>query len=394
MENQKFTKFNVLYIGSDNTIIDQFVNEPDKFEFVSAENGLLAISLLENNHFDVILCENNLPGMKGFEIHKLLNSNNTYKKIIFFLIVHEISNKIREKAIKEKVDDYYLAPLNITNIYDRIRFLLEFKKRTSKSSSKTYVGKEYKMPFIKRAFDIIVSGTILIILSPLLLLVALLIRLESKGKVYYISKRVGTGYKIFDFYKFRSMSTDADKKLLDMKHLNQYQSETIADEDINLDEKCPECERLGKPCSPILHIEGRKICENQYLKIKRKDSKSAFIKIKDDPRITKIGKFIRNLSIDELPQLINVLKGDMSIVGNRPLPLYEAELITSDKWSKRFKAPAGITGKWQVEKRGRGEMSEEERKELDNAYADKNSFLGDITLILKTIPAVFQKENV
>ena len=394
MENQMLTKFNVLYIGSDNTIIDQFVNEPDKFEFVSAENGLLAISLLENKQFDVVLCENNLPGMKGFEIHKLLNSNNKFKNIIFFLIVHEVSIKTKEKAIKEKVDDYYVAPLNITNLYDRIRFLLDFKHRISKPSTEPQVGKEYKMPFIKRAFDIIVSGTILIILSPLLLFVALLIRLESKGKVYYISKRVGTGYKIFDFYKFRSMSTDADKQLLDMKHLNQYQSEVIEDEDIDLDEKCPECERLGKFCSPILHIEGRKICENQYLKIKRKDSKSAFIKIKDDPRITKIGKFIRNLSIDELPQLINVLKGDMSIVGNRPLPLYEAELITSDRWSKRFKAPAGITGKWQVEKRGRGEMSEEERKELDNAYADKNSFLGDIILILKTIPAVFQKENV
>lgn len=394
MEHQELTKFNVLYIGSDNTIIDQFVNEPDKFEFVSAENGLLAISLLENKQFDVILCETNLPGMKGFEIHKLIFSNNKYNSIIFFLIAHEFSNKTKEKAIKEKVNDFYVAPLNITKIYDRIKFLLEFKKRTSKPSTETTVSKEYKMPFIKRAFDIIVSGTILIILSPLLLLIALLIRFESKGKVYYISKRVGTGYKIFDFYKFRSMSTDADKKLKDIEYLNVYQSEAVVEDDINLDENCPECERLGKPCSPILHIERREICENQYLKLKRKSSKSAFIKIKDDPRITKTGQFIRNLSIDELPQLINVLKGDMSIVGNRPLPLYEAELITSDKWSKRFKAPAGITGKWQVEKRGRGEMSEEERKELDNAYADNNSFIGDITIILKTIPAVFQKENV
>ena len=394
MENQELTKLDVLYIGSDNTIIDQFVNEPDKFELVSAENGLSAISLLENKQFDVILCENNLPGMKGLEIHKLLFSKNKYKNIIFFLIAHELSNETKAKAIKEKVDDFYVAPLNIANIYDRIRFIIDFKKRTSKPSAETIVTKEYKMPFIKRAFDIIVSGTILLILSPLLLFIAFLIRLESKGKVYYISKRVGTGYKIFDFYKFRSMSMDADKKLKDMKHLNQYQLEEVVDEGINLDENCPECERLGKPCSPILHIEGKKICENQYLKLKRKDSKSAFIKIKDDPRITKIGQFIRNLSIDELPQLINVLKGDMSIVGNRPLPLYEAELITSDKWSKRFKAPAGITGKWQVEKRGRGEMSEEERKELDNAYADNNSFIGDITIILKTIPAVFQKENV
>ncbi len=119
-----------------------------------------------------------------------------------------------------------------------------------------------------------------------------------------------------------------------------------------------------------------------------------FIKISNDPRVTKVGKIIRNTSIDELPQLINVLKGDMSIVGNRPLPLYEAELLTSDNWSERFLAPAGITGLWQVEKRGGGEMSEEERKNLDNKYAQNSSFLYDLKLILRTIPALLQSENV
>ncbi len=77
---------------------------------------------------------------------------------------------------------------------------------------------------------------------------------------------------------------------------------------------------------------------------KKQKAASTFIKIKDDPRVTKVGKFIRNTSIDELPQLVNVLKGDMSIVGNRPLPLYEAEMLTSDDWSERFMGPAGITG--------------------------------------------------
>ena len=84
----------------------------------------------------------------------------------------------------------------------------------------------------------------------------------------------------------------------------------------------------------------------------------------------------------------------MSIVGNRPLPLYEAELLTTDKWSQRFNAPAGITGKWQVEKRGKESMSEYERKELDNQYADNYSVFGDIKLLLKTIPALLQNESV
>ncbi|MEO7531733.1 MAG: sugar transferase, partial [Sediminibacterium sp.] len=121
---------------------------------------------------------------------------------------------------------------------------------------------------------------------------------------------------------------------------------------------------------------------------------SAFLKFKDDPRITRAGKFIRNTSIDELPQLWNVIIGDMSIVGNRPLPLYEAEKLTTDKYAPRFMAPAGITGLWQVEKRGKGEMSEDERLILDNIYAANFNLWYDLKLILKTIPALFQKENV
>jgi len=135
-------------------------------------------------------------------------------------------------------------------------------------------------------------------------------------------------------------------------------------------------------------------CEQQFLLTKKASAGATFFKLKDDPRITKVGKLLRNTSIDELPQLFNVLIGDMSIVGNRPLPLYEAEKLTTDKYALRFLAPAGITGLWQVEKRGKGEMSEEERLMLDNTYAKNHSFLNDMRLIMKTIPALFQKENV
>ena len=116
--------------------------------------------------------------------------------------------------------------------------------------------------------------------------------------------------------------------------------------------------------------------------------------------MTKVGKFIRNTSIDELPQLINVIKGDMSIVGNRPLPVYEGNLLTKGLIMKRFGAPAGITGLWQVELRGRGGvMSESEREDLDNQYADhftgnNYSFWYDLKLILRTARALFQKDSV
>jgi hypothetical protein len=193
------------------------------------------------------------------------------------------------------------------------------------------------------------------------------------------------------------MYTGADAKLKELEHLNQYakDKEEQNNEEPKAENYCPDCDHLGRPCSPILIIDGKEICENLYLKKKKEEQASTFKKIKNDPRVTKVGNIIRNTSIDELPQLINVLKGDMSIVGNRPLPLYEAEQLTSDDWSERFLAPAGITGLWQVELRGRkGDMSEEERKELDNSYARNYSFWGDIKLILRTIPALLQEEKV
>jgi len=184
------------------------------------------------------------------------------------------------------------------------------------------------------------------------------------------------------------MYPDADKRLKEVAHLNQYITDTVED-------TCSECAKLpeGEHCSPLVYYDGEEICER--LANKRKSARKAFLKIVDDPRITRVGKIIRRSSIDELPQLFNVLKGDMSIVGNRPLPLNEAEALTKKKWSRRFKASAGLTGLWQIKKRGKGgAMSEEERFTLDNYYADHNSFWGDISIILKTFGAVFQKENV
>ncbi|UVS67628.1 sugar transferase [Parabacteroides distasonis] len=108
-----------------------------------------------------------------------------------------------------------------------------------------------------------------------------------------------------------------------------------------------------------------------------------------------MGHIIRKYSIDELPQLFNILNGDMSIVGNRPLPVYEAELLTSDEYIQRFMAPAGLTGLWQVEKRGNsGSMSAEERKQLDIKYAHTFSFWLDAKIIFKTFTAFVQKEDV
>lgn len=253
----------------------------------------------------------------------------------------------------------------------------------------------FRLPLWKRAFDIVFSGMALLCLSPLLILTALAIRLESKGPIIYKSKRVGSNYLIFDFLKFRSMYTDADKHLKDFNTLNQYQQEEEQEEDIWGEEQ--ETEEIQKVDEEeiLLISDDFVISEEDYIHKKSKEKSNAFVKLENDPRITKIGRFIRKYSIDELPQLINILKGDMSIVGNRPLPLYEAELLTSDEHIDRFMGPAGLTGLWQVEKRGEaGKLSAEERKQLDIKYAKTFSFWLDIKIILKTVTAFIQKENV
>ncbi len=405
MENPAVEKYNVLYIGGDTNVINELKKQNEQFSVSVVENGLAAINFLNNNpDVDAILSEDNLPGMNGIGLCRMIRQKHILPQTPFIIISHEKKSDLIHQAMKEKIDDVYFTPLDLNKLYIRISFLRKFKIQFKQSYKSTEPVKEYKMPLIKRAFDILVSGVALILISPLLLLITLAVKLESKGPVFYTSKRVGTGYKIFDFYKFRSMYTGADAELKELEHLNKYaarkeEKEEEKKESIQKEtspQECPRCAKLaeGEYCSPTLYTGGEKICEYWYNKLKKEKAQSTFVKITNDPRITKVGKIIRNTSIDELPQLFNVLKGDMSIVGNRPLPLYEAELLTSDDWSERFLGPAGITGLWQVELRGKkGEMSEEERKALDNQYARTYSFWGDIKLILRTIPALLQKEN-
>ncbi|MEQ8475968.1 sugar transferase [Fulvivirga sp.] len=262
----------------------------------------------------------------------------------------------KKKLLKNGADDVLCNNINPESLNYWIDFLKLFKKLSNSSEQRLQIEPfNFKISFHKRLFDLLVAGSVLLIISPIMLLIALIIKLESKGPVFYISQRAGSGYKIFNFYKFRSMSNGADKDLSKLMHLNQYGGST---------------------------------------EVKDHGSNPVFFKIKDDPRITKFGQFLRNTSLDELPQLINVIKGDMSIVGNRPLPLYEAQQLTKDDCAMRFMSAAGITGLWQVTKRGKTDMSEEERIKLDIDYANKNSFIYDIGLILKTFPALIQKEKV
>ena len=190
----------------------------------------------------------------------------------------------------------------------------------------------------KRLTDILGSSLLLLLLSPLFLLITVLVKLSDPGPAIFVQERLGVGRRRFRMYKFRSMRADAEAQL-------------------------PALEAMNETTGPAF-------------------------KIKRDPRITKIGGFLRRSSLDELPQLFNVLKGDMSLVGPRPLPLRDYRGFTEDWHRRRFSVRPGITCIWQVS--GRSELSFDRWMELDMYYIDNWSYWMDVKILLRTIPAVLR----
>jgi exopolysaccharide biosynthesis polyprenyl glycosylphosphotransferase len=190
----------------------------------------------------------------------------------------------------------------------------------------------------KRLIDILGSVALLLVLAPLFALVTLLIRLNSPGAVFFTQERIGFNKRRFKLIKFRTMTDGAHQQQALLEHLNE--------------------------------VEG------------------PVFKIKNDPRVTGLGKFLRRFSIDELPQLFNVLKGDMSLVGPRPLPVRDVERIDVTSHKRRFSIKPGITCLWQVN--GRSDVRFNDWVLLDLEYIDKWSLGLDLIILLKTIPAVLK----
>ncbi len=387
----------IVFISSNLGAIVTFTHEfRDDFEIKHFNNVFQFFQwTAENPPVSLIVTNSDLLGANGISLRKNCKTLAKTANVPFVIIVDRITTANKNIALIEQFADIFELPLKKEEFMQRALFLIENPPRYHKSLIKNPNSfPKYATPLTKRAFDIVFSLTAIVTLSPFLLLVAAVISIETKGGILYTSKRVGSGYTLFDFYKFRSMRVGSDSLLKNLQHLNQYgNSEPTTVDDFKA-YLCEECKTSNSPCKSKLFMDGEMICEKVYAAAKLAKSNAKFSKIENDPRITKLGKFMRNTSIDELPQLFNVLRGDMSIVGNRPLPLYEAEKLTTDQFALRFMAPAGITGLWQVSKRGKGgQMSEAERMELDNEYAKNNSFWKDLILIIKTIPALFQKAN-
>jgi exopolysaccharide biosynthesis polyprenyl glycosylphosphotransferase len=195
---------------------------------------------------------------------------------------------------------------------------------------------------LKRTGDLVFSASALLALAPLFAFIAIRIKLDSRGPVFFRQIRVGIGDTTFRIYKFRTMTPDADERKNELTHLNIH------------------AEPGGDP---------------------------RMFKVANDPRTTKFGRFLRRYSLDELPQLINVLRGEMSLVGPRPLIVAEDKHVA--EWArKRVHLKPGITGLWQV--LGRSEIPFEEMTKLDYIYVTNWSLSGDLSIMLRTIPAVFR----
>lgn len=201
-----------------------------------------------------------------------------------------------------------------------------------------FTGNMYrKMVIIKEIFDTIIASFLFLLLLPVFILTAIAIKTTSKGPVFFLQERLGINKRLFKAIKFRTMYPDAETKLKDIEHLN---------------------ERKGE----------------------------AAFKIKNDPRVTPIGSILRFFSIDELPQLLNVIKGDMSLVGPRPLPVRDYRGFDKDWQRRRFSVKPGITCIWQIS--GRDKISFEDWMHMDNQYIDTWTLWLDLEILIKTIPAV------
>lgn len=246
------------------------------------------------------------------------------------------SNEAEEFNILSVETDKQLPIENNIIKFDDNNKVLEQKEK------KTF--NEITYSFLKRTVDITASATALLLLSPVFLVTSLAIRKDSDGPAMFTQKRIGKDGKLFEIYKFRTMVPDADKKLFEL---------------LDKDEKAREEYKVNK-------------------------------KLKNDPRITKVGNFLRKTSIDELPQLINVLKGDMSLVGPRPYLPREIDDMGS-YYDTIIESKPGITGLWQVS--GRSNTTFEERLHFDKEYNEKKSFTYDMGLLVKTVGSVVKGEG-
>jgi len=263
------------------------------------------------------------------------------------------SNVVDEVTIFLPLGSFYAHCLSVADLCRQHGIIMRFNSdvfgiKALQSRAEEFGGDQFIATFtpvgegwpaiFKRAFDVTVSALLLILLSPILIAAAIAIKLTSPGPIFFLQERVGLNKRKFKIFKLRTMVHNAERLIAAL-------------------------EKYNEASGPVF-------------------------KIKDDPRITPIGKFLRRSSIDELPQLLNVLKGDMSLVGPRPLPVRDYKGFNEDWQRRRFSVRPGITCLWQVN--GRSAISFDQWMLLDLQYMDEWSLWLDFKILVKTVPAVFR----
>ncbi len=398
----------VIYLGDSQNTRERLKYVPGQLVRMTTtykDAAKLCVPKVRNEHF-ILFFERNDPNT---DVTAITYLKKKCPGVYVILLTDKMTDTERTSYQKCGINDTLDKNASVTELNKKIQFISDREGILFDPVGPKFKILSFKIPLWKRVFDIVFSSLGIIVLSPVFIITAIAIKLESKGPVLFKSKRVGTNYTIFDFLKFRSMYANADKQLKELsKSQNQYinhpdESPKIPTLSIGSEEALENglvddnmgAEMLISDDEVMLVGDDFVVSEGDFNKKKNEEIQNAFVKIENDPRVTKVGAFIRKYSIDELPQLFNILRGDMSIVGNRPLPLYEAERLTADDCIDRFMAPAGLTGLWQVEERGKGgDMSAEERKQLDIRYGQTYNFSLDMKIIFRTLTAFVQKENV
>jgi exopolysaccharide biosynthesis polyprenyl glycosylphosphotransferase len=244
----------------------------------------------------------------------------------------ELVDQCNQRGVRVRV-----APSTMEILIHRAEFVPGESVPLFELKPPVFEGIDYAL---KRTFDLVGASALLVVLSPMLLAIVVAVRLTSRGPILFRSIRPGIGQRPFDCLKFRTMYSDAERRQSD--------------------------------------LEGRN------------EASGALFKIRNDPRMTPVGRLLRRFSLDELPQLINVLRGEMSLVGPRPLPERDYEHL-EDWHRKRYLVLPGITGLWQVS--GRSELDFDDLVRLDFLYLERWSLALDLTILLKTIPAVFTRRG-
>lgn len=339
---------NIFYIGDNITLV---ANLAGSFRngYATAINLQQGISflrelLIDQYRFRGIMIDVPLHKLQLEKFMQFMQGAGLDQVPVLYVSTYLSPREVQEMINAHVVDDIVHPIRDIFTIGERMDFVGQVKKQVAggrREVAVTSLLKSWMHAMVKRVADIVISTMLIILLAPLMLVLAILIKMDSSGPIFHNAYRAGKGYTIFKFYRFRTTKVGTARLVTSLSQVNLF-----------------------------------------------RDHGATFLKACDESSVTGIGQWLRRTCLNELPQLFNVWKGDMSMVGNRPLPLNEASQLTNDAFAERFNAPAGITGLWQIHKDG---DPLRDRVQDDLTYARRRSLWLDCMILCRTPAAWWRK---